>query len=176
MRKICFLSASLLFLSLFVACTEQVESVVYYSKDTLTNQLAFDNSKLVNKPNSDFSIINLANSNVFEKNMPYLNDIVVEKLSYKIIEVSGMDACLLKTHIIFDDNVLGTDLIDFKNFKAQDLGVEIEITNKKLLAVLASKLMSNKKITIYCKEDHPDAMPLVVKIEFTIAIAGTFVD
>jgi hypothetical protein len=74
----------------------------------------------MNQQSNDSSIFNLSSSEVFLENMPYLNGINIEKLSYKIVDIQGSLNCINKMYISLDDDL--STKISLQDFKTSDLG------------------------------------------------------
>ena len=171
---------SILFLAsiLCVSCEKETdEKVVFYSKDQISNKLPV---KVVDTEGSVVSVnskteISLASSSFFEKNMVYLRDIDVSKMSFKIKDYNSTSSSLSNVKVFLDEIQITEEL--GQNFlTARNNNVDFEISNTELLETIAHKLLQNRKVVISYYSDAITQNQLDFDLIFSITARGTFVD
>ncbi|GGG90808.1 hypothetical protein GCM10011416_04130 [Polaribacter pacificus] len=167
------------FIALFLmSCSEQEDSVVFYSQDTITNTLVLKHTGTSQAPVTileDSSDMTLTNSPIFSDNTSYLEELEVTKFSYKIKELQGDAMCLAKVQIFIGSTPV-TDFINLKSFDSKNINTSYSIDDDQVISQILSSLKNNENVTFLCREHNSDNKPMHVEIEFNTEIKGTFVD
>jgi hypothetical protein len=169
-----------LFALLFVlssSCTEQTdENVVFYSQDQLTNNIVVhvnntDGSAMLVNSNT---MLSLHSSSFFEENLPFLRQIDVSSISYKLKNFNS--SAIVSNMEIFLDDIVITDYIDVSLLTSKNNNKEFQIENEVLYSLISDKLLSKNEVKISYKGNVNSTGNLYFDLEFSITAKGTFVD
>lgn len=178
MRAVKFLFVCNFIAFFLMSCSEQEDSVVFYSQDTIINTLVLKHNGPSQAPVimlEDSSDLSLSNSTIFSNNNSYLENLEVTKFSYKITELQGDAMCLGKVEI-FIGNTPVTNFINLQRFDSKNLNTSYTIDDESVLSQIISSLENHENLTFLCREHNTDNKALHVEIEFKTEIRGTFVD
>ncbi len=178
MRVIKLLCILILMSIVSISCENETdESVVFYSKDRLTNNLPVqikDTEGAKVSVNSN-TVISLSSSSFFKDNMIYLRELDVPKMSFKIINYNSNSSALSNVKVFLDEIQITNELgVNFLNVTKNN--IEFEISNEQLLNTIASKLLQKKQVVISYYSDAVTQGQLDFDFEFSITARGTFVD
>ena len=178
MRVIKLLSILFIVSLLTVSCEEETpENVVFYNKDQISKNLPIviqdtEGTKVAINSNA---IVSLNSSSFFQKNMQFLRDIDVPKMSFKLNNYTGSSTSLSNVKVFLDEIEI-TDALGSNFLNANNNNVSFEIENENLLNTIASKLMDKRQVVISYYSDAITQNPLDFNFEFSITAKGTFVD